>query len=238
MRRYYLQNMKNQAQTHRSLTESQVEYNQRLFWIDVLCPSPDDMLVIDDVFDLHPLTMEDVMTPSIREKTELHDHYLYVVINETEYIRGTNHLATVPINMIVFQDALLTIHLHPVQNLATVMYHLKYRRATAPKGLPHPSWAMYVILDISVDVYFRHVQSIENEVKSLDNLVRLFDVLTSHESALGRLGMLGKQLFNSLLHAVITFEDFKITSSLSNLGEFICYYIISLLFFCFCFLLF
>jgi hypothetical protein len=50
------------------------------FWIDIAAPTHQEMSLIAKVFNLHPLTTEDIQTPDTREKCEVFQRYYFVVI--------------------------------------------------------------------------------------------------------------------------------------------------------------
>ena len=54
------------------------------FWIDVAAPTHLEMAEISQVFNLHPLTTEDILTPDTREKCEVFSRYYFVVIRSFE----------------------------------------------------------------------------------------------------------------------------------------------------------
>ena len=52
------------------------------FWIDIASPTHQEMAAISKVFNLHPLTTEDIQTPDTREKCEVFQRYYFVVIRQ------------------------------------------------------------------------------------------------------------------------------------------------------------
>ena len=78
-----------------------------LTWVDLESPTRDEVLAIVAEFDLRPLVGEDMLMPSTRARTELHGHYMYVVLHfpvlrhahknreqEIDFVIGKNFLVT------------------------------------------------------------------------------------------------------------------------------------------------
>ena len=48
------------------------------FWLDISRPDSRDVRFLEDVFGIHPLTAEDIITADTREKVEIYDGYLFL----------------------------------------------------------------------------------------------------------------------------------------------------------------
>ena len=130
------------------------------------------------------------MLDAAREKMELYDEYVYIVAKEVDFLPNTNVLSTTTMNIIIFEDLLVSIHIQPFYGMADVLYSLKFKQPGDEFEKPHPSWVAYHLLDYVVDLYFKHVQRIENETRALEALVGLVKfTMESHAAALGRLSM-------------------------------------------------
>src|SRR5438874_5571300 len=60
-----------------------LEDKTRLFWVDLESPTPDEFKVLRDVFNFHPLAVEDAMRPHQRPKVDEYDGYFFLVADET-----------------------------------------------------------------------------------------------------------------------------------------------------------
>lgn len=128
------------------------------------------------------------MLDAAREKMELYDEYVYIVAKEVDCLFNSNLLATTTLNIIIFEDLLVSIHIQPFYGMANVLYNLKFKQLGEEFDRSHPSWVAYHLLDYVVDLFFKHVQRIENETKALEALIGLVKfTMESHAAALGRL---------------------------------------------------
>ncbi len=78
------------------------------------------MRLIEKYFKLHPLTVEDCLTPDTREKFEVFDNYYLVVVNEIHYIEYSNVLNNVNVYIVVFPEIVLSFHTAPIQSVHEV----------------------------------------------------------------------------------------------------------------------
>ncbi|NUM81672.1 hypothetical protein HUU42_12785, partial [bacterium] len=60
-----------------------------VFWIDLESPTDDDIQQLQDVFDFHPLCIEDCMSYSNAPKLDEFDEYLFLVTHEPTLNQAT-----------------------------------------------------------------------------------------------------------------------------------------------------
>src|SRR6266481_3109430 len=53
-----------------------------LFWVDLESPTGDEFNLLHEVFDFHPLAVEDAMRPHQRPKVDEFDDYFFLVADE------------------------------------------------------------------------------------------------------------------------------------------------------------
>jgi Mg2+ and Co2+ transporter CorA len=104
----------------RRCEETQLEHEP--IWIDVQAPSHTDIKMMEKIFGLHPLTIEDITTRELHEKWETFDDYFYAVFGAPvdENISTRN----APVNIIVFKSFVLTVHLTPVRGIDMVLQRI------------------------------------------------------------------------------------------------------------------
>jgi hypothetical protein len=80
------------------------------FWVDFLNPTPQDLYAIEKAFDVHPLTIEDIIVDENREKCDVHSNYYFIVIksfrDEDDY-QGL--VQPLPVSILVFNHCILSV---------------------------------------------------------------------------------------------------------------------------------
>jgi len=150
------------------------------------------MEVIQDAFNIHPLTVEDIMTQS-REKIEEFPTYLFVVFNERQKKKKSikfNKYRDVNLNILLFPGVVISIHRYPVDSLAQVIYFTRY--GDLPKDAL-VDWVLYKFLDMITDEFVLMVDAIYREIDHLDSLVSAIDPIDK-EAILKRMGSARQQL--------------------------------------------
>lgn len=54
----------------------------RPFWLDLEAPAPDEFELLREVFNFHPLAVEDAMHPHQRPKIDEYDGYFFLAADE------------------------------------------------------------------------------------------------------------------------------------------------------------
>ena len=121
-------------------------------WIGIHDPSPDELQLIADTFDLHPLAVEDAGDSHQRPKLERYGDTLFLVLKTLWYVDEEDAVETGEINMFVGRDFVVTVRHGEGIDLADSRRDLEQRAKVLEHG---PMAVMYAICDRVVDEYER-----------------------------------------------------------------------------------
>ncbi|KAG2233178.1 hypothetical protein INT48_005016 [Thamnidium elegans] len=139
------------------------------YWIDITCPSNEEMKAISKVFHIHPLTTEDIMSHEIREKCDVFRHYMFVCYRA--FVHDNHQLRPVTFYNIVTKRHILTFHFDHVPHVRHVQQRVNQLQDYIEVV---PDWINYAIMDEITDSFAPMIQQIESEVDSIDDLVLLY----------------------------------------------------------------
>lgn len=101
------------------------EVRDGVWWLDVTSPSKEEVETLSRIFNIHPLTTEDIMTEEPREKTELFEKYYFLSLTLSQLSdKGSDHR---PSNMyaIVFRNGILSFSFSDNPHTANVRRRIK-----------------------------------------------------------------------------------------------------------------
>lgn len=165
------------------------------WWLDVLCPTDQEMKMLSRVFGIHPLTTEDILMEETREKIELFRNYYLVCFRSFDQDPySPTYLEPLNMYVIVFREGTLSFHFratpHP-QNVRRRIKQLKdYINVTS-------DWISYALIDDITDAFGPLIQSIEYEVDSIDELVLILKE-AEQSDMLRRIGTCRKKVMGLL----------------------------------------
>ncbi|KAH0536469.1 hypothetical protein FGG08_006650 [Glutinoglossum americanum] len=146
------------------------------FWLDVLSPTEAEMKVLSKAFAIHPLTSEDIMMQEAREKVELFRNYYFVNYRTFDQDTHSEHYLE-PINMyvVVFREGVISFHFSMTPHPANVRRRIRQLKDYL---ILSGDWISYAIIDDITDVFVPLIQSVEDEVDEIDDII-----LQLHSSA-------------------------------------------------------
>ena len=129
------------------------------------------MAEIGRAFNLHPLTLEDILNTDQRPKLDSFDHYLYFVARFFSYDAASKNITSEQVSIVLGQNFVLSFQERP-----TGSFELVRERLRADKGHIRKSGAdylTYALLDMIVDRYFIVLEQIGDDCEALeDELLR------------------------------------------------------------------
>jgi len=138
-----------------------------LLWVDAEGEPAEALAAVAARFDLHPVTVEDLIHRNQRPKIEEFDRYIFLVIHALSAVRG-DELETDELHVALTPSALLTVHDRPLE----AVKRLFDRCATDPRPFQHGAgFLLYLLSDAVVDAYFPVLDALGEEIDSLEDAV-------------------------------------------------------------------
>lgn len=139
-------------------------------WLDVA--GLHDVAVIEEVgrrFNLHPLTVEDILNTTQRPKLDIYDDYLFIVVRMPTYNKDEGGIELDQVSVVITNNLLLTFQEKGVASMDSIR-----ARITGAKGRIRKMGADYLahsVLDAVVDCYFSLLEQLEALTEELEDEV-------------------------------------------------------------------
>jgi magnesium transporter len=119
-------------------------------WLDIVAPKPEDFILIQTEFAMHPLAIEDAIHSHQRPKIEAYGDSWFVVVHAAS--RNGSALDLHELAIFIGRNFVVTVRALPVYPLD----EMERRWHQGSNGLPRDSGALlYTILDTVVDGFCR-----------------------------------------------------------------------------------
>ncbi len=142
-----------------------LERDSQAVWVDLDRDRPEDLRVLSDVFQFHPLAIEDAQKTGQRPKVESYDGFLFLTVHTARYDHA-GHVALDEIDIFFTRRAVVTVR---AAGLAAAD-EARARLAKAPGRLRGSSdFVLYTILDAAVDTYFPVLDRIDDHIERLED---------------------------------------------------------------------
>lgn len=140
-------------------------------WVDIDTRVPEQVLLLKEVFNFHPLAREDALNPESRVKLEEYDQYLLLIVRTVAFIEETEDpydLDTVNISFFLGKNYVVSVRgadTSPVDSTADL---LRRKPELASRG---PARLMHAMVDQAVDAYFPIVDKLDEFMDGLEERI-------------------------------------------------------------------
>jgi magnesium transporter len=150
-------------------------------WLDLHDPDQDDLSVLSDEFGLHPLAVEDAEHEQQRTKLDRYQGFLFLTAYGVNLHEETGELRTSELSAFITPRALITIRKDDGFDIGAVVSYWDGSPDLAKEGV---GYLLHGLLDYIVDGYFAAVQSLDDEIESVED--QLFEVKPKDQNAVQR----------------------------------------------------
>ena len=137
-------------------------------WVGLHEPTQPELDEVADVFDLHPLAVEDALLAHQRPKLERYEGSLFLVLKTLWYVDAEDAVETGEINVFMGPDFVVTVRHGQGSELHSARLQLEAQSSVLSHG---PSAVVYAVCDRVVDAYADVAGELENDVDEVEGSV-------------------------------------------------------------------
>ncbi|MFV9510922.1 magnesium/cobalt transporter CorA [Tepidibacillus sp. LV47] len=138
-----------------------------LLWIDLYEVTNQELNYIGELFQFHPLAIEDCLHDSPRAKVDKYDDYYFFVFHALKYNEeDDNEISTLELNVFLGDNYIVTIHKYPLNPVGKVAARSLRYTDYMNKG---PDYLLYNIIDGVTDEYFPILDRIGVRIDELED---------------------------------------------------------------------
>lgn len=139
-------------------------------WIDIYGLA--QVQVIEEIgnqFNLHPLVLEDILSPNQRPKLEDYGNYIFLVLKKLKWNQKEEEFEYEQISLILGDNYVISF-----QERDTNLFAPIYERIQVPKGRVRTMGAdylFYVLVDIIIDNYFIVLEKVGESIEYIEDIL-------------------------------------------------------------------
>jgi magnesium transporter len=141
-----------------------------ILWVDLCAPDHEDLSVVADEFGLHALAVEDAVERSQRPKLDRYSTHEFINMYGVALDTVSGELGLSEISAFITGSALITVRKDKSFDMDDVLARWDGSADLAKYGV---GFLLYGLIDHVVDGHFEAVQSLDEEIEKLEDL--LFD---------------------------------------------------------------
>ncbi|TCP54678.1 magnesium transporter [Tumebacillus sp. BK434] len=144
---------------------------RNLLWIDLYNCTAEELKHVGNIFDFHPLAIEDCLHDSPRSKVDRYedddDQYYFFVFHALRYDEEKEiEISTEELNIFLGKNYLVTIHKKPLQTIGRIAAASLRSHHYMNRG---PDFLLYSMVDGITDEYFPILERISARIDELED---------------------------------------------------------------------
>lgn len=154
-----------------SLADLSVHLNQknRILWVDIIGLHDEKLLEeIGAMFDLHHLTLEDILNVEQRPKMEIFDHYLFTELQMVQCDGVDFPIDSEQISLILHGNVLISFQEKEGDVFSFVRTRISQGKGSIRKR--EADYLLYSLLDSIVDNYFLVLETVSEKIEVIEAL--------------------------------------------------------------------
>ncbi|WP_328453080.1 magnesium transporter CorA family protein [Amycolatopsis sp. NBC_00438] len=144
-------------------------------WLDLCAPTEEDLATISEELSLHKLAVEDVVQDHQRPKVDRYDTHSFLTAYAVRLDIAAGTLEAVEMDAFITERALVTVRENDHFDISEVLSRWDETAELAKSGV---GYLLHGLLDYVVDSHFEAVQSLDEQIEALEDLV--FDDEVDH----------------------------------------------------------
>lgn len=139
--------------------------NGEQIWIDLEKPEESEMDILRDVFNFHPLAIEDCLHKRQRPKVDNYKDYYFIVLNEFTGGNINKNFTYTQLYIFLGENYIITIHWNKLKAINDTMERIMNGPRIFERGI---DFILYNIFDTLVDDYFPLADSIGDKIDGIE----------------------------------------------------------------------
>jgi len=141
-----------------------------MLWVDLSEPTSEETAaVLERVFSVHPVVIEDCTTDSPLPKIDAFDDYLHIVVHAVDYSK-TDKFSTTDLDLILGKNFLVTFHRQPLRLVQQVLER-HGRSGHGVQPVRGPDRFAHTLLDQLVEAYKPALEELRADLEAIEEAV-------------------------------------------------------------------
>ncbi len=142
------------------MSKKEIVVNGKMSWINLISPSQEDVATLKSLTPIHPLVLDELLSPSDRTHAEEHEDYVFIVYHFPIYSTNERSSRRAELDIIATNDTFITAsyeELEPVQQFQRDLETRLKKEVTSSAHL------LYHLLSIVNDFSMRQLKHVEKK---------------------------------------------------------------------------
>ncbi len=147
--------------------------HDRVTWMNIIHPTPEDLQALKAEYAyLHPLNLEDILSPIERPKLDEDDNYLFVVLHFPQWDPVQRLSRAREVDLIIGRGYVITVHDGTLKPLTRFFQQCEQDEAARHRLLGRgANHTFYTIIDQLVDYVFPMLRKVDRNIQAIEERI-------------------------------------------------------------------
>ncbi|MFC1644631.1 magnesium transporter CorA family protein [Patescibacteria group bacterium] len=145
---------------------------KKITWIDFSDPTEDDLIYLNENFDIHPLALEEFTTPTIRPTATKYNNCIFLTVHIPLF--NTENRTTYPgeLDIVITNTHLITAHKYDIYQLTEFIDELSKSEGKRRRYMSNtPAHLLYRLLEVLLESSFPKLENISKKLDMIEENV-------------------------------------------------------------------
>ncbi|MDZ7290470.1 MAG: magnesium/cobalt transporter CorA [candidate division KSB1 bacterium] len=139
-----------------------------LYWLDLEDPTESEEETLWEIFNFHPLAIEDCIATHQDPKIDDYGDYLYIIVHGVDYSKSDSTFRTTELDIFLTPQFLLTFHYQPLRTMT--QWRLRFKEGAVPLDR-RPAFLLHQLLDNLVQNYAPAMEAFEKRISNIEEII-------------------------------------------------------------------
>lgn len=146
--------------------------HRQVTWINIENPNNDDLLYLRNNFNIHPLVIEELVTPTIQPQANIYDECVFLTIHVTLFDQKKRTSYPGEIDIVLTRTHLITTHkneIFPIKMFFNELLHDEEKREFYMSR--NPAKLLHQVLNVLLEAHFPQLNHIHKNIDYIEDKV-------------------------------------------------------------------
>ncbi|MBU4149918.1 MAG: magnesium/cobalt transporter CorA [Candidatus Omnitrophica bacterium] len=157
---------------HEDLNVDQIQRilqdKQGILWVDMRRPDEKELKILSDVFNFHPLAIDDCSHYTDLPKIDEFEDHVFIVIHSVLYDKESSEIKKPELDIFLSKNFVVTVHEEGLKTIDINLDKVRKNPHILSKGA---DFLLYNIIDVSVDNYMPLLDYWDDKIEELEDEV-------------------------------------------------------------------
>lgn len=141
-----------------------------LTWIDLNCPTSEEIRQVASLYDINPLVVHELSIPTLRAKVDLYDNLIYLILHFPSSRGDKDGVSDQEVDFVIGKDFIITARYGEVDALLALSKAFEVESILEKGGMgKHAGYIFFAMLNRIYDSLLHRIEGLKDEAATIES---------------------------------------------------------------------